>query len=81
MCDLNLYISLRFRFIFETVTWHRRLVADLSSFRPDFNPRSVFVRFVMGNGAVGNVFLREGVCVYCAVRTESLYIFEVQIHL
>ena len=52
-CELNLYESLRLRFIFQSMPWIRRLVAGISSLRPEFNPRSVFVRFVVGNEADG----------------------------
>jgi hypothetical protein len=53
-CELYLYVSLRLRFIFQAMPWLRWLVAGFSSFRPDFN--SVFVRFVVGNGADGAGF-------------------------
>jgi hypothetical protein len=50
-CELNLYVSLRLRFTSQAMPCLRRLVAGVSSLQPDFSPRSVFVRFVAGNGA------------------------------
>jgi hypothetical protein len=37
------------------VPWRRRLVAGLSSRRPGFEPRSFYVRFVVGKVALGQV--------------------------
>ena len=55
-CELNLYVSFRLRFIFQAMPWLRQLVAGVSSLLPDFNLRSVFVRFVVGNGTHGADF-------------------------
>jgi hypothetical protein len=41
-----------------TVLWIRQLVAGISSRRPDFDPRSVHVRFVVDKVALGQVFFR-----------------------
>jgi hypothetical protein len=43
---------------YEAVTWLRRLVAGLSQRRPGFDTRSVHVRFVVDEVALGLVFLR-----------------------
>jgi hypothetical protein len=39
------------------VSWLRRVVAALSPRRPGFDPRTVYVRFVVDTVALGRVFL------------------------
>jgi hypothetical protein len=40
------------------VVWLRQLVADLSTWRPGFEPGSVHMGFVVDKVALGQIFLR-----------------------
>jgi hypothetical protein len=57
----------------RAMPWFRWLVAGLSKRRPGFDPRSVYVRFVLENVAMEEVFFRKH-------RFSLLYIIPPKLH-